>query len=181
MVDSWGELPEPRREPDAVSATRDARRERYSGPWRMCGTACDGSRRDYRGEERFVAAYWWYIIIAFGLLAVIINGALALSRRNKPMVALVRAAAGVVSLVAVTGVIVVKAGRIHAHPKFQPSEIFIAAGVFIFAVLFLPTYFERNFQGEAEAKAKPTLQQRAARPVNATVRLRDKSSDEWVN
>lgn len=127
-----------------------------------------------------MAAYWWYIIIAFGLLAVIINGALAVSRRRQPMVAAVRAAAGLVSLVAVTGVIVVKAGRIHAHPKFQPSEIFIAAGVFIFAVLFLPTYFERNFQGET-AQAKPTLQQRAARPVNATVRLREKSSDEWVN
>lgn len=126
-----------------------------------------------------MAAYWWYIIIAFGLLAVVINGVLALSRRDRPMVALVRGAAGVVSLVAVTGVIVVKAGRIHAHPKFQPSEIFIAAGVFIFAVLFLPTYFERKVQGEAEAK--PTLQQRAARPVNATVRLREKSADEWVN
>lgn len=127
-----------------------------------------------------MAAYWWYIIIAFGLLAVIINGALAVSRRKQPMVALVRAAAGMVSLIAVTGVIVVKAGRIHAHPKFQPSEIFIGAGVFIFAVLFLPTTFERNFQGEA-AQTKPTLQQRAARPVNATVRLREKGSDEWVN
>lgn len=127
-----------------------------------------------------MAAYWWYIIIAFGLLAVVINGVLAVSRRGQPMVALVRGAAGFVSLIAVTGVIVVKAGRIHAHPKFQPSEIFIAAGVFIFAVLFLPTYFERTFQGEA-AQTKPTIQERAARPVNATVRLREKGSDEWVN
>lgn len=127
-----------------------------------------------------MATYWWYIIIAFGLLAVIINGVFAVSRRKQPMVALVRGLAGVVSLAAVIGVIVVKVGRIHSHPKFQPSEIFIAAGVFIFAVLFLPTYVERNAPGQAEAK--PTLQQRAARPANATVRLRDSgATDEWVN
>jgi cell division protein FtsW (lipid II flippase) len=153
MVDSWGELPERR-------------------------TA--SNRGQNRGEERFVAAYWWYIIIAFGILAVVINGSLAFSRRGRPMVALARSLAGVISLAAVIGVIVEKTNHVLSHPKFQPSEIFIAAGVFIFAVLFLPTYVERTFQAETE-QAKPTLQERAARPVNATVRLRDKGTDEWVN
>jgi hypothetical protein len=54
--------------------------------------------------------------------------------------------------------------------------IFIASGIFIGATLMLPSYIEQS-SGQEQG---PSLQQRAARPVNATIRLQ-KNSDEWVN
>jgi hypothetical protein len=45
-------------------------------------------------------------------------------------------------------------------------------------VLLLPSYVGRD---EAPGSPRVTLQQRAARPANATIRLRDAKTDEWVN
>ena len=118
---------------------------------------------------------FWYVIFALGIIAAIINLSLAVTRRKQPMVAAARGFAGLLSLAAVVGIIVGKAIQI-SHPPLQPQEVFIATGVFIFAVLLLPSYADRGSK-----EAKPTLQQRAARPANATVRLREAGSDEWVN
>jgi hypothetical protein len=127
-----------------------------------------------RREEQNVAVFW-YIIIVLGILAAIINFSLAASRRSQPMVALVRALAGVVSLVPPIGVLVGKF-VLDAHVPSQVSwqTILIATGVFVFAVLLLPTYVDKE-------KPKVSLQERAARPANATVRLEKTGGDEWVN
>jgi hypothetical protein len=120
---------------------------------------------------------FWYAIVALCVLAAAINFILAYARRKHPMVALVRGAAGAVSLVPAIGIILGKAIEI-AHPYISRENVFIGVGVFIAIVFLLPSYIEKN-AGEAP---KVTLQQRAARPVNATIRLRDaKSSDEWMN
>ena len=119
---------------------------------------------------------FWYVIVTLGIITAVINFAIAFARRKQPMVALVRGLAGVVSLVPPIGIVVGKALAVQ-HPSLQAKDVFIATGVFIFAVLLLPSYAERG----AKDTAKPTLQQRAARPANATVRLRDAGADEWVN
>jgi hypothetical protein len=119
---------------------------------------------------------FWYVIVTLGILTAIINFVLAYARRGQPMVALVRGLAGVVSLVPPVGIVVGKALAVP-HPTLQAKDVFIATGVFIFAVLLLPSYAERG----SKDSSKPTLQQRAARPANATVRLRDAGADEWVN
>ena len=119
---------------------------------------------------------FWYIILTLGIIAGIVNLGIAMARRKQPAVALVRVLAGCVSLVAVAGVLIGKSVRI-SHPFLHPQDVIIGAGVFIFAVLFLPSYFERSRGGATGT----TMQQRAARPANATVRLRDANSDEWVN
>ena len=126
-------------------------------------------------EERYVTPFW-YVIITLGIIAAIINFALAFARRGHPLVVLVRVLAGFLSLVPPIGIIVGKTIAIR-HPFLQASDVFIAFGVFVFAVLVLPTYFERS----SANGPKMTMQQRAARPTNATVRLRDAKSDEWVN
>jgi hypothetical protein len=119
----------------------------------------------------------WYLIAALCAVAAVINFALAASRRKQPLVALVRALAGLLPLGAAAGIVLGKALRI-SHPAFTRETAFIAFGVFIAVIFFLPSYIEKSL-GEAP---KVTLQQRAARPINATVRLRDaKSSDEWMN
>ena len=120
---------------------------------------------------------FWYVIVTLGIIAAAANFVIAFARRKQQMVALVRALAGIVSLVPPVGIVVGKALAIP-HPSLQASDVFIATGVFIFAVLLLPSYFERT---SAKDAPKPTMQQRAARPANATIRLRDASSDEWVN
>ena len=120
---------------------------------------------------------FWYVIVTLGIIAAAANFGIAFARRKQPMVALVRALAGIVSLVPPVGIVVGKALAIP-HPSLQAADVFIATGVFIFAVLLLPSYFERTSTKDAP---KPTMQQRAARPANATIRLRDASSDEWVN
>jgi hypothetical protein len=120
---------------------------------------------------------FWYAIVALCALAAAINFILAATRRKHPMVALVRATAGVVSLVPAVGIVLGKALQIP-HLYLTQQNVFIGLGVFIAIVFLLPSYIEKN-AGEAP---KVTLQQRAARPVNATIRLRDaKSSDEWMN
>ena len=119
---------------------------------------------------------FWYVIVTLGILTAIINFGIAYARRGQPMVALVRGLAGVVSLVPPVGIVVGKALAVP-HPTLQAKDVFIATGVFIFAVLLLPSYAERG----SKDSSKPTLQQRAARPANATVRLRDAGADEWVN
>lgn len=97
------------------------------------------------------------------------------------MRALVRFAAGVVSLLTAVGVVVTKfALHMHLPAAIEgPGAnkfVFIVAGLFIGATLMLPAYVERS-GGEAEGV---TIQQRAARPANATVRLQ-RNTDEWVN
>jgi len=123
-----------------------------------------------------VAAFW-LVIVALGCLAAVINFSIAFSRRGEPMVALVRALAGLVSLAVSIGIILGKAFRL-SHPYLQWQEVVIGFGVFIFAVLLLPSYVGRD---SSEGAPKMTLQQRAARPANATVRLRNAQTDEWVN
>jgi cytochrome c biogenesis protein CcdA len=119
----------------------------------------------------------WYAIVALGIIAAIINFSIAAVRRKQAMVALVRILAGVVSLAVSVGIVLGKAFRLQ-HPTLQWQEVVIGFGVFIFAVLLLPSYVGRE---DSSAGKKVTLQQRAARPANATIRLRDANSDEWVN
>ncbi|HEU5346976.1 MAG TPA: hypothetical protein VFU63_00050 [Ktedonobacterales bacterium] len=121
---------------------------------------------------------FWYVISGLGLLAAIINFSLAVARRSQPMIALVRAVAGVVAL-ALPVVILIGKLVVHAHPPF-PLEwptVFIATGAFVFAVLLLPSYVDKS--------EKATLQERAermVRPAKATIRLEKPGvGDEWVN
>lgn len=123
---------------------------------------------------------FWYILIAVGTLAAIINLSLGWARRERPLHALVRVAAGLVSLGLAVGVIVTKLIlNVHLPASMEGPRaneyVFIAAGLFVAAALMLPSYVDRR-DGEATG---PSLQQRAARPVNATVRLQ-KNSDEWI-
>jgi cytochrome c biogenesis protein CcdA len=120
---------------------------------------------------------FWYFIVAVGCLAAIINFGIAASRRNQPVVAIVRVLAGLVSLAVSVGIILGKTFRL-THPSLQWQEVVIGFGVFIFAVLLLPSYIGKD---AAEGSPRVTLQERAARPANATVRLRDSATDEWVN
>jgi hypothetical protein len=122
---------------------------------------------------------FWYLITALGILAAIINFVLAGVRRQQTMVMAVRGLAGLVSLVLSIGIVVGKA--IHLKPPFplEAQTVFIAAGVFVFAVLFLPSYLEKSNSDGDEKKV--TLQERAARPAKATIRLQNNGPDEWVN
>jgi hypothetical protein len=120
---------------------------------------------------------FWYVISGLGILAAIINFSLAVLRRNKPMVALVRAIAGGVAL-ALPVVILIGKLVTHTHPPFEldATTVFIATGAFVFAVLLLPSYVDKS--------EKPTLQERAehaVRPAKATIRLEKPIGDEWVN
>ncbi len=120
---------------------------------------------------------FWYLITGLGVLAAIINFSIAAARRKEPMVALARGVAGLVSLIAAIGIIVGK-DVVHYHPGFGLTwqTVIIVFGVFVFIVLVAPSYVGRD----EKATANP-IQERAARPVNATIRLREKGSDEWVN
>ncbi len=121
---------------------------------------------------------FWYLIFALGILATIINFSIAVARRQQTMVAIVRGLAGIISLALSLGIIVGKL-VLQAHPPFplEWQTVFIATGVFVFAVLWLPSYVDRG----SKDGTHPTLQERAARPANATVRLNNSGSDEWVN
>ncbi|HZC76970.1 MAG TPA: hypothetical protein VE258_04440 [Ktedonobacterales bacterium] len=119
---------------------------------------------------------FWYFIVTLAVIAAIINFVIAAGKRDQPVVALVRGLAGVVALAAAVAVVVGKAFDIP-HPYLTAQTVFIATGVFIFVVLLAPKYAERTTPNEP----KVTLQQRAARPANATVRLRRDGTDEWVN
>ncbi|HEX6798886.1 MAG TPA: hypothetical protein VF116_14345 [Ktedonobacterales bacterium] len=129
---------------------------------------------------------FWYLIVAVGIVVGLINLGIAYARRKTPMLALIRVGAAIVSFVAVAGILVGKAMGLHPFLVLEREYVLIGAGVFIFFVLFLPSTFERNAAPEAEGqKPRVTMAQRAARPANATVRLRDarsgSGSDEWVN
>lgn len=126
---------------------------------------------------------FWYLITALAILAAIINFSIAVVRRKQPLVALVRALAGLVSLAAAIGVVVGKAIQFHPSSalgfSLQWQMVILATGVFIFIVLLAPSWVGRD-----SSQPEPTLQERAkqaARPVNATVRLREQGADEWVN
>lgn len=118
----------------------------------------------------------WYIVIALGVLAALINFSIAVARRARPMVMAVRGVAGLLSLAVAVGVVLGKAERI-THPYLDVQYVFIGLGVFVFAVLLLPSYVDRG----SKETPKVSMQQRAARPANATVRLHDAGTDEWVN
>lgn len=118
---------------------------------------------------------FWVVIIALAVIAAIVNFAIAVSRRGEPMVVAIRALAGLVSLVAAVGIVVGKEADLV--PVLLPASYkLIGAGIFVFAVLFLPSIIGKN-----SAAPDVTLQERAARPANATVRLREQGADEWVN
>jgi hypothetical protein len=118
---------------------------------------------------------FWIAIIALGILAAIVNFAIAAMHRDEPMMMAVRALAGLVSLIAAVGIVVGKEANLMPIRLDWPVKL-IAAGVFVFGVLFLPSIF-----GKKSGAPEVTLQQRAARPTNATVRLREQSVDEWMN
>jgi hypothetical protein len=119
---------------------------------------------------------FWYAIVTLCVIAAIVNFIFAYARRKRPMMALVRGGAAAVSLVLAVGIILGKAISID-HPYLDAQYVFIAVGIFIAVVFLLPSYIEK-VNGEGP---KVSMQQRAARPVKATVRLRDVQSDEWVN
>lgn len=124
---------------------------------------------------------FWYFIVAIGLLATVINFALAAGRRDRPLYAGVRALAGVVSLAVSVGIVVSKAVLgMHMPASFQGTDprafVIIATGLFIGGTLMLPAYIERG-NGERQG---PNLRERAARPANASIRL-ERDSDQWVN
>jgi len=118
---------------------------------------------------------FWIVIIALGVLAAIVNFAIAASHRGEPMVIAVRTLAGLASLVASVGIVVGKEANL-VGTILPWSYKLIGAGVFVFAVLFLPSILSKR-----SAAPEVTIQQRAARPANATVRLREQGADEWVN
>jgi len=119
---------------------------------------------------------FWYAIVTLCVIAAIINFIFAYARRKHPMMALVRGGAGAVSLALALGIIVGKVLEIP-HADLTRENVFIAVGVFIAIVFLVPSYIEKA-NGEGP---KVSIQERAARPVKATVRLRDVRSDEWVN
>lgn len=121
---------------------------------------------------------FWYVIFALGVLAAIINLSIAVVRRKRVVAASVRGLAGLLSLALAVGIVLGKL-VLHAHPPFvlQWQTVFIGTGVFVFAVLWLPSYVDSGTKpGETV-----TMQERAARPANATVRLQNSGADEWVN
>lgn len=118
---------------------------------------------------------FWIAIIVLGVLAAIVNFTIAAMRRDEPVVLGVRALAGLISLVASVGIVVGKVASLVPVLLDWPTKL-IGAGVFVFAVLFLPSIVSKRSDAP-----EVTLQQRAARPANATVRLREHGADEWVN
>ncbi len=118
---------------------------------------------------------FWIIVIALVIIVAVINFAIGASHRGEPVVLGVRIAAGVASLAAAGFIIFGKLANIMPV-LLNWQERITLSGVFVFAVLFIPSVIERN-----RSKTEPTIQQRAARPANATVRLRDSGADEWMN
>jgi hypothetical protein len=122
------------------------------------------------------------MITTLAILAAIINFGIAISRRQYALVALVRTLAGLASFVLAAGIVLGKALGLHLFQALnlldlQWSTVFIATGVFVFIVLWFPAYVERA----SRVPASPSIQERAARPAKATVRLQRSGPDEWVN
>ena len=107
-----------------------------------------------------------------GVLAAIVETAIWFTRRSRPMV-LYRGAGGAGGfLVAAVGIVVGKEADLISVILPWSYKV-IGAGVFVpSAVLFLPSILGKN-----SAAPDVTLQQRAARPANATVRLREQGAD----
>src|SRR5262245_8964463 len=127
-------------------------------------------------EERAVTPSW-YAIVALACIAGMINFGLAAARRAHVVTALVRGLAGLISFGLAAGIIFGKAIDIP-HPPLTREYVFIGFGVFVAIVFLVPSYIERAL-GE---QPKVTLQERAARPINATVRLGGaRRGDEWMN
>lgn len=118
---------------------------------------------------------FWIVIVILAIIAAAVNFAIGASHRAEPMVFAVRLAAGVASIAAAGFIVMGKVASFIPFILTWPERI-ILAGVFVFAVLFIPSAVERN-----RDQTEPTIQQRAARPANATVRLREGGADEWVN
>lgn len=118
---------------------------------------------------------FWIVIVVLAIIAALVNFIIGASHRAEPIVFAVRLAAGLLSLAAVAFIVVGKAASLMPVILSWPVRI-ILAGLFVFAVLFIPSAVERN-----RDQTEPTIQQRAARPANATVRLREGGADEWVN
>jgi hypothetical protein len=116
------------------------------------------------------------LVIVLALAAAAINFAIGANHRDDRLVLAVRVAAGLTSVAAAVFIVIGKLADVM--PVIIPWPVKLAVGgVFIFGVLFIPSVIERN----REQTPAPTIQQRAARPVNATIRLRDTGADEWVN
>ncbi len=120
-------------------------------------------------------------IIAVGTLVAIINFVIGWVNRAQPLRATVRFIAAAVSLLVPVGLLLSKLAlqlnlRPASHDPNLRSYIFIGAGLFVGATLMLPAYIER---GGAEPTG-PTIQERAARPAKATIRL-ERNTDSWVN
>lgn len=127
----------------------------------------------------FLRQFFWPLITSLAIVAALINFGLAWSRRKATMVMLVRIIAGLASLA--LGVVIILGKSLQLHPPFalEWQTVFAATGAFIFVALWLPSYVDHNAPQE---QTHASIQERAARPANATVRLRDsRSSDEWVN
>ncbi len=129
-----------------------------------------------------MAQIFYPMITTLAVLAAIINFGLAISRRQYPLVALVRTLAGLASIALAAGIVLDKTLALHVFQNLnlvdlQWSTVFIAIGVFVFIVLWVPSYVERT----SHVPANPSIQERAARPVKATVRLQRNGPDEWVN
>lgn len=123
---------------------------------------------------------FWMVITVLGLVATVFNMSLAVARRATPQVALVRGLAGMVSLCLSLGIVLGKlVFEVHDPFLVTQQDVFAATGVVIFALLFLPSLVEQNNR-EDEGK-KVTMQERAMRPANATIRLEKRGGDEWVN
>jgi hypothetical protein len=122
---------------------------------------------------------FWITVIALALVAGAVNFAIGASHRAEPVVFAVRIAAGLASVAGAAFIIIGKLVDIMPVVLHWPERITIG-GVFVFAVLFVPSIIERN----REQTVEPTLMERAqrvARPANATVRLRERSDSEWIN
>lgn len=122
---------------------------------------------------------FWITVIALALVAGAVNFGIGASHRAEPLVLAVRVAAGLASVAAAAFIIVGKLADIMPVVLNWPERITMA-GVFVFAVLFVPSIIERN----REQTVEPTLMeraQRAARPANATIRLREHTDSEWIN
>jgi hypothetical protein len=129
--------------------------------------------------NEFLRQFFWPLITSLAIVAALINFGIAYTRRNAPTVMLVRIAAGLASLA--LGVVIILGKSMGLHPPFplEWQTVFAATGAFIFVALWLPSYVDRNAPQETGHKS---IQERAARPANATIRLTNgPSSDEWVN
>jgi hypothetical protein len=122
--------------------------------------------------------WFWIVVIILALGAAAINFAIGSNHRDDRLVLAVRVAAGLASVAAAVFIVLGKVLDVMPTILTWPERILIS-GIFVFAVLFVPSAVERN----REQTPEPTIRQRAARPTNATIRLRETSAgaDEWVN